>query len=159
MLKEGDKAPNFTLNTANSDNVTLSDFLGKIVIVYFYPKNNTPGCTKQACSFRDNYSHFKTNNIVVIGISNDSEKSHEKFINKYNLPFILLSDPTLETIKNYGVWQEKFNFGVKALGIVRTTFIVNEKGYIQKVFEKVKPDTNSTEILNYLGISSSDTGI
>lgn len=150
MLKIGDKAPNFTLQDKNGNNVSLSDFLGKKVVVYFYPKDNTPGCTRQACAFASNYDRFNELNVTVIGISKDSVASHQKFAEKFALPFILLSDPELEVIKAYGVWQEKKNYGKTAMGVVRSSFIIDEKGVIEHVMPKVKPDTNAEEILEIL---------
>ena len=147
MLNIGDKAPDFTLCDKNGSPVSLSDFLGKKVVVYFYPKDNTPGCTKQACAFAGAYQEFKSKNVEVIGISKDSIASHVKFAEKYDLPFVLLSDPELAAIKAYGVWQEKKNYGKISMGVVRSTFIIDENGYIEKVMPKVKPDTNAAEIL------------
>lgn len=151
MLTENIKAPNFKLNDANGNTVSLSDFLGKRVVLYFYPKDNTPGCTKQACAFAAAYNGFLDEDIAIIGISKDSTASHRKFAEKYNLPFILLSDPELVAIKAYDVWQEKVMCGKKGMGVVRTTYIIDEKGYIIKTMAKVKPDTNAAEILNFLG--------
>ena len=150
MLKIGDKAPNFTLQDKNGNSVSLSDFLGKKVVVYFYPKDNTPGCTRQACAFASNYEKFNALDVTVIGISKDSVASHQKFAEKYALPFILLADPELEVIKAYGVWQEKKNYGKTIMGVVRSTFIIDEKGVIEHVMPKVKPDTNAEEILEIL---------
>lgn len=150
MLNIGDKAPDFTLCDKNGSPVSLSDFLGKKVVVYFYPKDNTPGCTKQACAFAGAYQEFKSKNVEVIGISKDSIASHVKFAEKYDLPFVLLSDPELAAIKAYGLWQEKKNYGKISMGVVRSTFIIDEKGYIEKVMPKVKPDTNAAEILAQL---------
>ena len=147
MLEIGQKAPQFTLFDKDGKEVSLSDFLGKKVVLYFYPKDNTPGCTRQACAFAGAYSEFRSKNIAVIGISRDSTSSHVKFAEKYNLPFTLLSDPELSAIKSYGVWQEKKMCGKVGMGVVRTTFIIDENGYIEKVMEKVKPDTNAAEIL------------
>lgn len=147
MLNIGDKAPDFTLCDKNGSPVSLSDFLGKKVVVYFYPKDNTPGCTRQACAFAGVYQEFKSKNVEVIGISKDSIASHVKFAEKYDLPFVLLSDPELAAIKAYGVWQEKKNYGKISMGVVRSTFIIDENGYIEKVMPKVKPDTNAAEIL------------
>jgi peroxiredoxin Q/BCP len=147
MLNIGDKAPDFTLCDKNGSPVSLSDFLGKKVVVYFYPKDNTPGCTRQACAFAGAYQEFKSKNVEVIGISKDSVASHVKFAEKYDLPFVLLSDPELAAIKAYGVWQEKKNYGKISMGVVRSTFIIDENGYIEKVMPKVKPDTNAAEIL------------
>ena len=150
MLKEMTKAPEFTLFDKDGNSVSLSDFLGKKVVLYFYPKDNTPGCTRQACAFAAAYDAFKAKNIQVIGISKDSVASHVKFAEKYNLPFILLSDPDLCAIKAYDVWQEKKMCGKVGMGVVRTTFIIDEKGMIQKIMPKVKPDTNAADILTYL---------
>lgn len=150
MLTVGMKAPEFTLFDKNGNQVSLSDFLGKKVIVYFYPKDNTPGCTRQACAFASAYDRFKEIDAVVIGISKDSVSSHLKFAEKYDLPFILLSDPELKAIEPYGVWQEKKLYGKVSMGVVRTTFVIDEQGNIEKVMPKVKPDTNATDILDYL---------
>ena len=150
LLEQGTKAPDFTLPDKDGKNVSLSDFLGKKVVLYFYPKDNTPGCTRQACAFAAAYEGFKAKDIVVIGISRDSVASHAKFAEKYSLPFILISDKDLEAIKAYDVWQEKKMCGKVGMGVVRTTYIIDEKGYIEKVMEKVKPDTNALEILEYL---------
>ena len=150
MLEQGTKAPDFTLNDKDGNAVSLADFAGKKVVLYFYPKDNTPGCTRQACAFAAAYEDFKTLDAVVIGVSKDSEASHRKFAEKYGLPFILLSDPELKAIQAYGVWQEKKNYGKVSMGVVRSTFIIDEKGIIEKVMPKVKPDTNAAEILEYL---------
>ena len=150
MLEKGTIAPGFTLNDKDGNAVSLSDFMGKKVVLYFYPKDNTPGCTRQACAFAAAYEDFKTLDAVVIGVSKDSEASHRKFAEKYGLPFILLSDPELKAIQAYGVWQEKKNYGKVSMGVVRSTFIIDEKGLIEKVMPKVKPDTNAAEILAYL---------
>ena len=150
MLETGMKAPEFALCNQNGETVRLSDFLGKKVVLYFYPKDNTPGCTRQACAFAASYEQFKTQDIVVIGISKDSAASHLKFAQKYDLPFILLSDPELQAIQAYGVWQEKKLYGKVSMGVVRTTYIIDEQGNIEKVMPKVKPDTNAAEILAYL---------
>ncbi len=147
MLQIGDKAPQFTLKDKDGKEVSLSDFLGKKVVLYFYPRDNTPGCTRQACAFAAAYSGFREKNVEVIGISKDSVASHVKFAEKNNLPFVLLSDPELEVIQAYGVWQEKKLYGKVSMGVVRTTFIIDEQGNIAKVMPKVKPDTNAAEIL------------
>lgn len=147
MLNVGDVAPNFTLNTKDGTPVSLSDFKGKKVILYFYPKDNTPGCTRQACAFAGLYGEFQKRNVEVIGISKDSVASHVKFAEKHGLPFVLLSDPELLAIKSYGVWQEKKLYGKISFGVVRTTFIIDEEGKIEKIMPKVKPDTNAAEIL------------
>ncbi len=152
MLETGMKAPVFTLNDKNGNTVSLSDFLGKKVVLYFYPKDNTPGCTRQACAFAAAYEGFKAKDVVVIGVSRDSIASHQKFAKKYDLPFILLSDPELQAIQAYGVWQEKKLYGKVSMGVVRTTFIIDEQGNIEKTMSKVKPDTNAAEILSFLGV-------
>ena len=150
MLELGMKAPNFTLSDKDGNAVSLSNFLGKKVVLYFYPKDNTPGCTRQACAFAAAYEGFKSKDIAVIGISKDSAASHLKFAQKYDLPFILLSDPELLAIQAYGVWQEKKLYGKVSMGVVRTTFIIDEQGNIEKIMPKVKPDTNAADILAYL---------
>ena len=147
MLTVGEKAPEFTLQDKDGNTVSLSDFAGKKVVVYFYPKDNTPGCTRQACAFAASYEGFRAKDVVVIGISKDSVASHQKFAAKHDLPFILLSDPELIAIQAYGVWQEKKLYGKVSMGVVRTTFIIDENGVIQKVMPKVKPDTNAAEVL------------
>ena len=147
MLDIGTQAPNFTLKDKDGNTVSLSDFFGRKVVLYFYPKDNTPGCTRQACAFAGLYEEFKTRNVQVIGISRDSVASHEKFAAKYSLPFILLSDPELEAIEAYGVWQEKKLYGKVSMGVVRTTFVIDEAGRIERIMPRVKPDTNAAEIL------------
>lgn len=151
MLEVGMKAPLFTLLDKNGNLVSLSDFLGKKVVLYFYPKDNTPGCTRQACAFGESYEAFQAKNTVVIGISKDSAASHLRFAEKYHLPFILLSDPELQAIQAYGVWQEKKLYGKVSMGVVRSTYLIDERGMIEKVMPKVKPDTNAGELLEYLG--------
>lgn len=150
MLEPNTKAPDFTLPNQNGEMVCLSDFLGKKVILYFYPKDNTPGCTRQACAFAAANAELEEAGAVVIGISKDSVASHQKFVQKQNLPFILLSDPELQAIEAYGVWQEKKLYGKVSVGVVRTTYLIDEQGMIEKVMPKVKPDTNAAEILEYL---------
>ena len=150
MLEIGAKAPDFTLFDKDGNAVSLSDFVGKKVVLYFYPKDNTPGCTRQACAFAASYEAFKSLDAVVIGVSKDSVASHAKFAAKYDLPFILLADPELEAIKAYDVWQEKKLYGKVSMGVVRTTYVIDEKGMIEKAMPKVKPDTNAAEILAYL---------
>ncbi len=147
MLKIGDKAPNFTLKDKNGHDVSLSDFSGKKTVLYFYPKDNTPGCTRQACAFAGLYGEFRKKGVEVIGISRDSIASHVKFAEKYELPFVLLSDPELTAINAYGVWHEKKLYGKTSFGVVRTTFIIDANGNIEKIMLKVKPDTNAAEIL------------
>jgi len=124
--------------------------LGKKIVLYFYPRDNTPGCTRQACAFAGSYNAFKSQDVLVIGISKDSVASHLKFAEKYDLPFVLLADPELEAIKAYDVWQEKKLYGKVSMGVVRSTYIIDENGVIEKVMPKVKPDTNAAEILEYL---------
>ncbi len=152
MLEVGTKAPDFTRNDKYGKPVTLSDFLGKKVVLYFYPKDNTPGCTRQACAFAMHYGAFEERNVVVIGISKDSSASHLKFAEKYDLPFVLLSDPEHSVMEAYGVWQEKKLYGKVSMGTVRSTYLINEEGIIEKVMPKVKPDANAEEILAYLGV-------
>lgn len=149
----GGKAPDFTLQDQNGNMVTLTDFLGKKVVLYFYPKDNTPGCTRQACAFAAAYDRFAQKNVVVIGISKDSVLSHHRFIQKHNLPFLLLSDPELQAIQAYDVWKEKKLYGKTSMGVVRTTFIIDEQGSIERIMPKVKPDTNAEEILSYLDVA------
>ncbi len=150
MLEVGMKAPNFTLSDKDGNAVSMSDFAGKTVVLYFYPRDNTPGCTRQACAFAGAYEEFKALDVVVIGISKDSVASHVKFAEKYHLPFILLSDPERQAIEGFGVWQEKKNYGKVSMGVVRSTFVIDGNGVIEKVMPKVKPDTNAAEILEYL---------
>ena len=150
MLELGSKAPQFTLYDKDNKKVSLGDFIGKKVVLYFYPKDNTPGCTRQACAFAGAYQGFRAKNVEVIGISKDSVESHRRFSEKHGLDFILLSDPELEAIKAYGVWQEKKLYGKVSMGVVRTTFVIDENGFIEKIMPKVKPDTNAIEILEAL---------
>ena len=150
MLTAGMQAPDFALWDKDGKLVRLSDFLGRKVVLYFYPKDNTPGCTRQACAFAGAYDAFREKQVTVIGISRDSVASHVKFAEKYALPFLLLSDPERQAIEAYGVWQEKKNYGKVSMGVVRSTFIIDEKGVIEKIMPKVKPDTNAAEILAYL---------
>ena len=150
MLETGTKAPEFTLPDKDGNPVSLSDFLGKKVVLYFYPKDNTPGCTREACAFAAAYEGFKAKNVAVIGISKDSVASHQKFAAKHDLPFVLLSDPELQAIQAYDVWQEKKLYGKVSMGVVRSTYLIDEEGIIEKAMPKVKPDTNAGEILAYL---------
>jgi peroxiredoxin Q/BCP len=151
MLKAGDKAPDFTLQSDSGRKVSLSQFIGKKeVILYFYPKDNTTGCTKEACSFRDSIRAFGNKNVEVLGVSPDSVKSHQNFIQKQNLNFTLLSDQNHEVAEAYGAWGEKSMYGKKYMGILRTTFVIGKDGKIKKVFEKVKPEGHAEEILNLL---------
>ncbi len=153
MLENGMKAPDFELIDQNGSTVRLSDFAGKKVVLYFYPRDNTPGCTRQACAFAGAYQAFRTADVVVIGVSKDSVASHQKFAQKYELPFILLADPELQAIQAYGVWQEKKACGKVSMGVVRSTFIIDENGMVEKVMPKVKPDTNAEDILQYLKLA------
>ena len=150
MLEVGQKAPIFSLQDKNGKLVSLNDFTGKKVVLYFYPKDNTPGCTRQACAFAQRYEGFKQRNVVVIGISKDSVASHLKFAEKLDLPFVLLSDPELQAIRAYDVWQEKKLYGKVSMGVIRSTYIIDERGVIEIAMSKVKPDTNAAEILRYL---------
>ena len=150
MLKEGVQAPNFTLKNEQNQEITLDNFKGKKVVLYFYPKDNTPGCTKEACSFRDVYDDILDAGAVVIGVSKDSASLHQKFKEKHNLPFYLLSDTDHSVIESYGSWQEKKMFGKTSMGIVRSTFIIDENGIIIKTYEKVKPDQHGEEVLKIL---------
>lgn len=147
MLEVGQKAPDFTLQDTAGNPVSLSDYRGQKVVVYFYPRDNTPGCTRQACAFAGLYNTFREKNIQVIGISKDSVASHVKFAQKYSLPYVLLADPELQAIQAYDVWQEKKQCGKVSMGVVRTTFVIDEEGKILRVMPKVKPDTNAEEIL------------
>lgn len=150
MLEAGVKAPDFTLLDQEGNRVSLSGFLGKKVVLYFYSRDNTPGCTRQALAFAENNAAFQDRGAVIIGISKDSAASHQKFAKKHGLPFILLSDPGLEAIRAYDVWQEKKLYGKVSMGVVRTTYIIDEQGVIEKVMPKVKPDTNAADVLAYL---------
>lgn len=148
MLKIGDKAPEFSLVADSGGKISLKDLKGKKVVLYFYPKDMTSGCTQEACDFRDNIKKFEKKNTVVIGVSPDDTKSHNKFKDKYELPFTLLSDETKTMLNDYGVWQEKSMYGRKYMGVVRTTFIIDEKGMIEKIYEKVKVPGHIEELLN-----------
>ena len=146
-LKIGDKAPDFSAKDQNGDTVKLSDFKGKKIAIYFYPKDDTPGCTAQACNLRDNYQALQKAGFEVIGVSGDDEKSHQKFIQKYDLPFTLVADTDKEVNSKYGVWKEKSMFGNKYMGTVRTTFIIDEKGVITDIISKVKTGDHTRQIL------------
>ena len=150
MIKIGIKAPNFVLKDQDGEPHKLSDYLGRPVVLYFYPKDDTPGCTKEACSFRDSFADFKKVGIEVLGVSIDDEASHVKFREKYSLPFTLLSDPDKKVVEKYGVWVEKNNYGKRYWGIARTTFLINADGEIIHVFEKVKPEEHAREVLEKL---------
>ena len=151
MLEVGTQAPDFTLPDQNGNRHSLSDYRGKKVILYFYPKDNTPGCTKQACGFAERYPKFTDKGAVVLGISKDSVASHKKFEEKYGLPFTILSDPELVAIQAYDVWQEKKNYGKTYMGVVRSTYLIDENGKIVKAFEKVKAADNPEQMLGELG--------
>lgn len=153
MLETGIKAPDFTLLNQDGESVTLSQYLGKKVILYFYPKDNTPGCTKQACGFTQLYPDFNEKGAVILGVSKDSVKSHKKFQEKYQLPFTLLSDPELQVIQAYDVWKEKNMYGKKVMGVVRTTYLINEEGIIEKAYTKVKAAQNPEDMLEVLNAS------
>ena len=150
MLQAGDKAPDFFFFFKDRNMVRLSDFRGKKGVVYFYPKDSTPGCTRQACAFRNAKAFYDALGVEVIGISKDSVKSHTNFTNKNELNFTLLSDPELVAIQGFGVWQEKKMYGKVSMGVVRSTFVIDENGVVEKVYPKAKPDTNAEEILSYL---------
>ena len=151
MLTVGTKAPLFTLPDKDGNEVSLADFAGKKVVLYFYPRDNTSGCTKQACAFGAQYGAFQKMGVAVIGVSKDSVASHGKFAAKYDLPFLLLSDPELQAIQAYDVWHEKKMCGKVSMGVVRTTYVIDENGVIEWAKEKVKPDVNAGELLDYLG--------
>lgn len=150
-LAEGEKAPDFKAKDQNGNTVALKDFKGKKVVLYFYPEDDTPTCTIEACNLRDNYTELKKAGLVVIGVSPDDKKSHKKFEEKYSLPFILLEDPEKKIINKYGVWGEKNLYGRKFMGLHRTTFLIGEDGTIIKIFKKPKSKIHSEEILNSLG--------
>ena len=152
MIEINAKAPNFKLTAGDGKEYALEDFKGKKVVLYFYPKDSTAGCTKQALGFAEHFEEFQKNNVVVIGLNKDSVSSHAKFADKYSLPFILLSNPEKDIIEDYGVWQEKKMCGKVAMGIVRTTYIINEQGNVEKIFEKVKADGHVYDVMDYLGI-------
>ena len=150
LLTPGTPAPDFTLPDQSGNPVRLSDFRGKTVVLYFYPKDNTPGCTRQACAFAAAYEAFRRRNAVVIGVSKDSTASHQRFAAKYDLPFVLLSDPERQAIEAYGVWQEKKMCGKVSMGVVRSTYVIDGDGVIRHALPKVKPDTNPAEVLELL---------
>lgn len=151
MLKEGNKAPDFTAKDQDGNKVKLSDYKGQKVVLYFYPKDDTPGCTKEACSFRDANSVYKKKGIKVFGVSTDDEKSHQKFIEKYKLPFDLLADTDKKIVEKYGVWGEKSMYGKKYMGTHRKTFLIGEDGKIVKIFDKVKVAEHADEVLKAFG--------
>jgi peroxiredoxin Q/BCP len=148
MLKVGAKAPEFTLLSTDGESVSLKSFRGKKVVLYFYPKDDTPGCTKEACNFRDHHQTLKRRDLVILGVSPDSVESHNKFRSKYNLPFTLLSDPDHKVASAYGAWGKKKLYGREYDGILRSTFIIDEKGTIEHIFDKVKVDTHAEDVLS-----------
>ncbi len=147
MTKEGLKAPDFKLPTSNGQTISLNDLKGKNIVIYFYPKDDTPGCTVEACGFRDSFKEIEKLDTVILGVSPDNTSSHEKFIKKFNLPFILLADTDKKMCQEYGVWVEKSMYGKKYMGVARSTFIINKKGNIAKIFEKVKPEGHNKEVI------------
>ena len=147
MVEEGKPAPDFELTSHSGDKVKLSDFNGKPVVLYFYPKDDTPGCTTQACGIRDAYSEFEQRGAVVLGVSPDDETSHVKFREKYSLPFTLLSDPQHQVSEQYGVWVEKNAYGKKRMGVERSTFLIDSDGNVAKVMRRVKPQTHANDVL------------
>ena len=147
MLKEGNRAPAFSTTDGEGNKVSLKDYRGEKVVLYFYPKDDTPGCTKEACSFRDAFSDFKKSGIKVLGISPDTEASHKKFATKYKLPFTLLTDPEHKIADSYGVYGQKKFMGRSYMGVLRTTFLIDEQGKIKRIFAKVKPDEHAQEVL------------
>ena len=149
-LKAGDKAPAFSLKNAKGDTVKLSDFKGKKLVLYFYPKDMTPGCTKEACGFRDDFAQLKKRGVEVVGVSADGASSHQKFADAYSLPFTLLSDPDHSTMLSYGAWGEKNMYGKKVTGVLRSTFLIDEDGRISHIFRKVKTDTHSKDVIAVL---------
>jgi peroxiredoxin Q/BCP len=151
MVEEGKPAPDFELTSDKGERVKLSDFRGKPVVLYFYPKDNTPGCTKQACGIRDEYSEFQKRDAVVLGVSPDTEESHVKFRDKHKLPFTLLTDPEHEVAEAYGVWGEKKFAGKTYMGITRSTFVIDAEGKVTKAMRSVKPDTHAEKVLAALG--------
>ena len=151
MLKEGDTAPDFTSKDQNGEPVKLSDYKGKKVVLYFYPKDDTPGCTKEACSFRDADDIYRSKGIKVFGVSTDDEKSHQKFISKFQLPFDLLADTDKDIVEKYRVWGEKNMYGKKYMGTNRKTFLINEDGRIEKIFDKVNVSEHADEVLEAFG--------
>ncbi len=150
MIEVGAQAPDFTLRDAQGNAVSLKDYRGKKVVLYFYPRDNTPGCTREACAFREAHGQFQAQNAVVLGVSRDSEASHQKFAEKYNLPFTLLSDPEHTVLEAYGAWGEKKNYGKVSMGAIRSTVVIDENGVVEKVYAKVKPDTHPAEVLSAL---------
>jgi len=151
MLQEGQPAPDFSLRDAAGNTVRLADLRGKKVVLYFYPKDDTPGCTKEACGFRDQYSRFDDRGVVILGVSPDDEASHATFASKYSLPFRLLADPGAQVATAYGVWKEKNNYGKTYMGVERTTFLIDEQGNLRKIYPKVQVDGHIEEVLAEIG--------
>jgi peroxiredoxin Q/BCP len=151
MLREGQPAPDFSLRDAEGNSVRLADLRGKKVVLYFYPKDDTPGCTKEACSFRDQYSRFDDRGVVILGVSPDDEASHATFAARYSLPFRLLADPGAQVATAYGVWKEKNNYGKTSMGVERTTFLIDEQGNVRKIYPKVQVDGHIEEVLAEIG--------
>ena len=150
MIQEGKKAPDFKLKGKEGKEHSLSDFKGKKIVLYFYPKDDTPGCTKEACDFRDNIKTFEDKNAIIIGVSPDNEDSHEKFVSKYNLPFVLLSDPDKKVLEAYNAWGEKSMYGRKYMGVIRSTVIIDEEGKVVKHYPKVRVTNHISEVLEQL---------
>ena len=146
-LQVGDKAPTFTVATSGGGKISLADYLGKNVILYFYPRDDTPGCTKEACAFRDGFADFKKKGAVILGVSPDNVKSHDKFVEKFKLPFTLLADEDKKIVEAYGVWGEKSFMGKKYLGVYRVTFLIGPDGKIKKIWPTVKPEEHAAEVL------------
>lgn len=149
-MTEGQQAPDFDLPSSNGKNVSLSSLKGKNIVIYYYPKDDTPGCTVEACGFRDSFKEIEKLDAVILGVSPDSIASHGKFIKKFNLPFLLLADTDKKMCQDYGVWVEKSMYGKKYMGVARTTFIINKQGKIAKIFEKVKPEGHELEVISIL---------
>lgn len=157
-LHIGDNAPQFTLQDQHNKSHSLSDYIGKWVLIYFYPKDNTPGCTKEACQLRDNFPHFEKSDAIILGISKDSVESHRKFASSYELPFTLLSDPNHDTLKEYDAWGEKSFMGKITIGIKRCSYLIDPAGKIAKIYTSVKPETHAEEVLKDLSILKQDYG-
>ncbi|HKX31785.1 MAG TPA: thioredoxin-dependent thiol peroxidase [Blastocatellia bacterium] len=149
-LKVGAKAPAFSLKNTEGKTVKLSDYKGRKLVLYFYPKDNTPGCTKEACGFRDDIAQLRKRGVEVVGVSGDDQQSHEKFTEKFSLPFTLLSDPDHEMMEKYGAWGEKNNYGKKYMGVIRITYLIDEEGKVAHIFKKVKTDTHSQDVLKVI---------
>ena len=150
MVEEGKKAPLFTLENQDGEKISLNDFKGKNVVLYFYPKDNTSGCTKEACNFRDDFPKFGKVKAVILGVSPDSVQSHKKFSEKYKLPFDLLSDEKKQVLEKYGVWKEKSMYGRKYMGVERSTFVIDKTGKVMKIFRKVKVENHNDEVMKII---------